>query len=530
MNALLIYLLEASICLGVFYLFYLAVLHRQPSYQYNRAYLLIASALGWILPLLSIPLGSVGTSSTSGKAAAYLLLAPAGPSGTTEASVSWLYGVAILYGLGMLIVLILYSRQFYRLYRVVQTSEEQSVPHARYRLLYTNGQFPTASFFRYLFWDNTQPLTVEETRQMMSHEETHIRQGHSYDVLYMTLLKVVAWFHPLVYLYDRALTQTHEYAADAGVLRQPSVDHRAYARLLSKHMLVSRNILPVNRFFYPSQILTRIQMIYAHTQKTPWYRYVMIVPVFASLFLTFSCQPDEEEITQQAVAQSYEEVTQAIEVINGQIQSLQEKYYPTQQAFKRAVDAYRTKHARSSPNEVDLLKPKASSSDLQKLERLVEQRDQLREQLAQLPDADGVYTVVANQPEPADGMREFYQFIGENIKYPAQARRMGIEGKVFVQFVVNKYGVLTDIKTLKGIGAGCDEEARRVVAEAPEWQPGTTADGKPVSVRMVLPVTFELDGNDESTTLQHEDSRSGSETLLTDRENHVSEIIVVGYQ
>ena len=533
MNALLIYLLEASICLGVFYLFYLAVLHRQPSFQYNRIYLLVASALGWILPLLNVPFGSVSNSPVAGKAAAYLLLSPAEVGSTTAPTVDLVFWAGVLYGVGILISLTLYGKQFYRLYRVVRSSQAQSVPHGRYRLLYTNGQFPTSSFFRYLFWDNSQPLTVEETRQIMIHEETHIRQGHSYDVLYITLLKIVGWFHPLVYLYDRALTQTHEYAADAGVLKQTSVNQKAYARLLSKHMLTSRNVVPVNHFFYPSQILTRIHMIYASTKKTPWYRYVMIVPVFASLFFTFSCQPDEEEVTRQVVAQSYDEVTQAIETIDGHIQRIQEKYYPTQQAFMEALDNYRAEHAGPPPSEVDIIESKASSSDLKQLKRLIEQRDGLREKLAHLPDADGVYTVVENKPEPANGIKEFYQFIGNNMKYPAQARRMGIEGKVFVQFVVNKYGGFTDVKVIKGIGAGCDKEAVRVVKEAPEWKPGTTADGKPVNVRMVLPVTFKLGNGTSGTTSRGEEGTEGAieEKLSAESErSQIDEMVIVGYQ
>ena len=524
MNTFFVYLLEASVCLGVFYLFYLAVLCRQPSFQYNRVYLLATSAVGWILPLLRVSVGSASPNPATSQATAYLLLSSAEVGDATTTTVDLALWAGVAYGLGVLVMLILNGRQFYRLYRVVRTSQPQPVSHNCYRLLYTNGQFPTSSFFRYLFWDNTQLLTVEEAQQVMSHEETHIRQGHSYDVLYITLLKIAAWFHPLVYLYGRALTQTHEYAADAGVLRHSSVSHHAYARLLSRHMLTSRNVLPVNHFFYPSQILTRIHMIYASTKKTPWYRYVLIVPVFTSLFFTFSCQPDEEEMAQQAVAQSYEEVTQAIETVDRKIQAVREKYYPTQQTLTKAVDRYRAEHAGSPPSEVAILEDKASSSELEQLKRLVEQRDALREQLAHLPDADGVYTVVENRPEPTNGMAEFYEFVGQNIKYPQQAKQAGVEGKVFVQFVVNPYGELTDVETLKGIGMGCDEEAMRMVTEAPEWQPGTDADGQPVSVRMVLPITFELDYGDGKVSQNNAPGLSA-----TEKKSQISEVVVVGY-
>ncbi|MFP4093937.1 MAG: energy transducer TonB [Cyclobacteriaceae bacterium] len=104
---------------------------------------------------------------------------------------------------------------------------------------------------------------------------------------------------------------------------------------------------------------------------------------------------------------------------------------------------------------------------------------------------DEIFMVVEDQPTPSGGMQAFYEFVGKNMKYPSQARRMGIEGKVFVQFVVDKDGSLSDVKAIKGIGAGCDEEAVRVIKSAPKWNPGKQR-GRPVRVRMVLPITFKL--------------------------------------
>ena len=105
--------------------------------------------------------------------------------------------------------------------------------------------------------------------------------------------------------------------------------------------------------------------------------------------------------------------------------------------------------------------------------------------------ADEIFDIVEDQPAPPGGMGAFYKFIGSSMKYPNQARRMGIEGRVFVQFVVDKDGQLTDIKAVKGIGAGCDEEAVRVLKSAPKWKPGKQR-GRPVKVRMILPITFKL--------------------------------------
>ena len=102
-----------------------------------------------------------------------------------------------------------------------------------------------------------------------------------------------------------------------------------------------------------------------------------------------------------------------------------------------------------------------------------------------------IFLIVETQPEPEGGMEAFYKFINKNLEYPKQARRMGVEGKVFMQFVVDKDGTLTDIKVLKGIGSGCDEEALRVLKMAPKWKPGKQR-GRPVKVRMSIPIVYKL--------------------------------------
>ncbi|MEQ8685851.1 MAG: M56 family metallopeptidase [Imperialibacter sp.] len=102
-----------------------------------------------------------------------------------------------------------------------------------------------------------------------------------------------------------------------------------------------------------------------------------------------------------------------------------------------------------------------------------------------------IFTVVEDQPTPPGGMQAFYAYIGRELSYPKQARQLGVEGKVFVQFEIEKDGSITNIQTLKGIGAGCDMESERVIAGSPKWNPGKQR-GRAVKVRMILPITFKL--------------------------------------
>jgi len=106
-------------------------------------------------------------------------------------------------------------------------------------------------------------------------------------------------------------------------------------------------------------------------------------------------------------------------------------------------------------------------------------------------EAETIFQIVEETPTPEGGFQAFYKYLNKNLNYPAQARRMGIEGKVFLSFVVEKDGSITDIKVMKGIGAGCDEESVRVLKNAPKWTPGKQR-GKPVRTRFSFPFIFKL--------------------------------------
>ncbi|MGK7391207.1 MAG: energy transducer TonB [Candidatus Cyclobacteriaceae bacterium M2_1C_046] len=94
-------------------------------------------------------------------------------------------------------------------------------------------------------------------------------------------------------------------------------------------------------------------------------------------------------------------------------------------------------------------------------------------------------------PEPTGGYEAFYKYISKNINYPPQAKRLGVEGTVYVQFVVDEKGEITAIEIARGIGAGCDKEVIRLMENAPKWNPGKQR-AVPVKVRMIMPIKFQL--------------------------------------
>jgi periplasmic protein TonB len=106
-------------------------------------------------------------------------------------------------------------------------------------------------------------------------------------------------------------------------------------------------------------------------------------------------------------------------------------------------------------------------------------------------EEEQIFAVVEAMPEYPGGEIARMRYLADNIKYPTMARESGIQGRVYVTFVVERDGSVTDVRVLRGIGGGCDEEAIRVVSNMPKWVPGRQRN-KPVRVQFNLPVRFTL--------------------------------------
>lgn len=104
-----------------------------------------------------------------------------------------------------------------------------------------------------------------------------------------------------------------------------------------------------------------------------------------------------------------------------------------------------------------------------------------------------IYTFegVAQPPEFKGGMKAWVEFLQRNLRYPAQAEEATVQGSVLVGFVIDKEGMLTDVKVIKGIGSGCDEEALRVIKKSPRWKAGMQ-NGQAVRVRYIIPISFTI--------------------------------------
>jgi protein TonB len=141
----------------------------------------------------------------------------------------------------------------------------------------------------------------------------------------------------------------------------------------------------------------------------------------------------------------------------------------------------------------EVLKTFVESDASPEIDQELDNDEPLKPLVNELPNEsfEDIFLFAEVQPTPTGGYENFYSYISKNLKYPRTAQRSHIEGKVFIEFVIDKNGSVTQLKIIKGIGSGCDEEAIRVLAQS-RWEPGRQR-GKPVKVRMAMSVNFVLD-------------------------------------
>lgn len=115
----------------------------------------------------------------------------------------------------------------------------------------------------------------------------------------------------------------------------------------------------------------------------------------------------------------------------------------------------------------------------------------VEEEVVEEETVDEIFEVVEESAAPVGGYKDFYAQIAERLEYPKRAERLKVSGRVFLQFVVEKDGSIAEIVVARGIGAGCDEEAVRVLSQMPDWKPGKQR-GVAVRQRMTIPIFFKL--------------------------------------
>lgn len=475
------YLLKVAICWLVFYVLYRLILEKTTFFRLNRAYLLITLLLGLVVPLARISLGTpVNPQAASNWLPEVVIKANnmvnqpftlpeitiQVPSSTEWNVWLWLYWGGVAY------CLLRFFIGLIQLYRVYANGIKQNM--GTYTMVYSPEVKAPFSFLHFLFWPEALKDEHLEKEYMLRHEETHIQQHHTLDVLLSELVKAMCWFNPLAYRYSQALKDVHEYLADAAVLK--TGNRKQYGHLLIRQSLSGPSIALVNHFS-TSQLKKRIHMMMRKkSQGHAQLRYALVLPALMGLGFLFAQINIEAQVptTQNSTLPPPPPV-----IALGKSTNVPAQAYSSS-SKELVVVGYKLPEA---PKETEV-----TGYPLQKSPVLVVTGHKSQDSIP-----GEVFKVVEKMPEYPGGMDELFKFLAQNVRYPEVAKKENIEGMVVVQFVIDKNGVIKDPHVVLGIGGGANEEALRVVNMMPKWKPGLQK-GQEVNVQFNLPIRFKLEG------------------------------------
>ena len=445
METLILYIAKVNIALAVFYLLYVLLLRKDTFIRLRRYYFLSAIIFSLAYPFFTVTaLGNLmDFRSTAPETETFVMIGELSmgeliiDDADQASPIDWTAVAKNVLLAGIVFLSLRFVWQLCSIIRIKRRSEKRKLfGQSIYHLA---DEITPFSFFNWIFI-HTEKHSEEELKQILLHEQTHVHQWHSVDVMLMEMVCILFWYNPTVWLMKRDMAINLEFLADNAVL-QKGIDTQQYQYHLLQLTYNESAVQIVNNFNVP-QLKQRIIMM--NSNKSPMRKlakYLSVLPL-ALLLITANSMYAQTNETQQETT-------------------------PPQEPQKKE----------STSNEI--------------------------------------FVVVEQQPEFPGGTKGLMEWLGANIQYPKEAHEKGIEGRVIVNFVVEKDGSVSDVNVVRGQDPLLDAEATRVVPLMPNWTPGLQR-GERVRVRYTLPIVFRIPAIDTkgSTVIGHKQSTNDDDNEL----------------
>jgi len=434
MNGTINFLFESGISLTIFSIIYVLFLRKETFFRMNRLFLLGAVLFSVILPLLkfrvfeqqSVLLPEITVTPYRNLLESVTIYGQ-DLSASVENAVLSVRMLIWIYLAGVFLLLINYLIRLIRIVILIQ--KNQVIKSGRFSLVILENECSPFSFYNHVFVSR-QLRNMEGYDRMIRHEEEHIKQGHSFDILIIELLTVFQWFNPFIWMLGHAIRENHEYLADRAVLE--SGTDRGYYKKLLLSQIAGGQLALTNNFNY-SLIKNRFKMMSKiKSSKIANIKVILGVLAATAMIIVFACEHKEK--------------------------------------------------SQSLDTTINTIVPKDKSDATQNKTN----------QYNKIPEGEDIFFIVEKMPEFPGGEAALRQFIANNIIYPELAKDNGLQGKVYVTFVVSKDGSVANTEIARGVDPLLDKEALRVVNTLPAWSPGYQS-GMPVNVKYTVPINFVLD-------------------------------------
>ena len=465
-----------------FQLFFLIVydlfLKKETFFNWNRMYLLITAALSFVLPLIKIemfknimPQQYIITlpEVVIGKQSPIVLeeVFIEGANQVSNFSWSWMY----LFYLGTAIAFLVFTYKLSKIIHLIYSNPKHK--EANLQIVDLENSRDAFSFFNYIFIG--RQLESEERETILKHELVHVKQKHTFDMMFFEILRVLFWFNPLIYMYQIRISVIHEFIADAEAIKHNKAQY--YQNLLSQ-IFNAKQVSFINPFFKESLIKKRIVMLQkSKSKQVQLLRYALLIPMVFGMLIYSSCSDTsqdnmvESELSQEA----------QLKII---IESF-DKEGKLNESDKEEMSAY----------FLDAIKANVEGQDVStKLIKSTEFNDKDEVPFAvidKVPVFPGCENLNDEEAKKSCFNKEMSTFIVENFNQDL-AKTLNLSGsvKISVFFKIDNQGNITEAKA-RAIKPELQEEAIRVVNMLPKMTPGMH-NGKAVNVPYYLPIRFQI--------------------------------------
>ncbi len=551
------YIIQVLLFQVLFLAVYDFFLQKETFFKWNRFYLMGTPVLSFIIPLLKFE------SITETLPQEYIVLLPEvvlNPQAVIEQttnSVATLNYLNLAFYIGLGIFSILFLVKLYKLIKLIISNKVEKKEN--YNLILLENKQSAFSFFNYIFIDKT--LAEKEELKIIQHELVHCKHLHSVDLLFFEFFKIVMWFNPLVYVYQKRITLLHEYISDAETVK--TTDKKQYFNTLLAETFNVENISFVNQFYKHSLIKKRIVMITKNkSQKLKQLKYLVLIPLLGGMLLYSSCETNEETLNIEAVIAKKEIITiyrvreGELRIMKGNVETYLDVYVSfgaTEILLEgKDVNVEDLLHEEKLEYEETIQTFKLDSKDVKIFQiangrKVIIQRINLaiNNNKEDYKDKEDVpFAIVDKTPTFTDceGTKEelkdclnkgIQQHVAINFNSEI-TKNLGLSSgikKIYVQFKILKNGAV-EILGARAPHQDLEEEARRVVNSLPKMIPGEH-NGKPVNVTYMLPISFNVEGVDDENTISENDLEASNQNVYmskTDRDNNDIDYYVNGKQ
>ena len=436
------YDLKVAVLLAVFYMFYRLMLARETFHRVNRIILLLTAVASFVLPLCVITIHETVTMQRAAQVAVGSFQVDM--MDEEPATPLWQIVLPILFIIGMMVTLVHTLSSLFRIIRIIRHSERYPQTDGTTICVTGNASLTPFSWMHYIVMNRSDYETYDAA--ILAHERGHIRLHHSWDLLLVDTLTALQWFNPAMWMLRSDLRAIHEYEADAAVLSQ-GINARQYQYLLITKAVGFGGSSLANGIIH-STLKNRINMmLHTKSDRSRLLKLFALLPI-VGIALAVNAE--------KVVDVRYEESQKGIA----------EKKVETAAAFTTTL-------------KYDTI-PGETFTAVGTYE----------------PVQGDVFDVVEEMPQYPGGPQALFKFLGENVQYPAEAEKAGIQGRVIATFVVEKDGSISQPTIVKSVDPLLDAEAIRVISAMPNWIPGKQ-NGKVVRVKYTVPLSFNLDGGGE---------------------------------